>query len=323
MNIKPPAEERVWAVIAHLSAIAMGIGILLPVVGWSESRRKSKYASFHSLQALGYQTLGYTIWILVTLVFLVVSSIGAVAAVTNLENVEQEIMAIVAAHSTLTFGLIAAYFILPVIGAIACGLGREFRYPFMGSRLAKYLGYDSTGSDEETDWLIEEHEERWVASMGHFAVIVMLWGMLAPATTWIMHGKRSFFLKLQSVQAILFQAGTLVLLLLAGVLYIGGFIFFLVSLGGMEAMNLDSSLAMTGVAVFFGSLLCTFVIVLIVPLLHIMGQWAGFRVLKGDDYRYPLVGKFLEKRMGNQQVDLREEAVEELEADVGGEGSGR
>jgi uncharacterized Tic20 family protein len=168
----------------------------------------------------------------------------------------------------------------------------------MGSRLAKYLGYDSTGSDEVTDWLIEEHEERWVASMGHFAVIVMLWGMLAPATTWIMQGKRSLFLKIQSVQAILFQAGTLVLLLLAGVLYIGGFIFFLVSVGGMEAMNLDSSLAMTGIAVFFGSLLCTFVIVLIVPLLHIMGQWAGFRVLKGDDYRYPLVGEICRETDG-------------------------
>ena len=149
MNIKPPAEERVWAVIAHLSAIAMGIGILLPIIGWSESRRRSKYASFQSLQALGYQTLGYTIWILVTLIFLIVSSVGAVAAITNLENVEEEMMAIVAAHSSLTFGLIAVYFVLPVLGAVACGLGLEFRYPLMGARLAKYLGYNSPGSEKE------------------------------------------------------------------------------------------------------------------------------------------------------------------------------
>ena len=72
MNNTPSVEERVWAVIAHLSAIAMGVGILLPVVGWSESRRKSNYASFQSLQALGYQSLGYTIWILTTLVVVIV-----------------------------------------------------------------------------------------------------------------------------------------------------------------------------------------------------------------------------------------------------------
>jgi hypothetical protein len=28
-----------------------------------------------------------------------------------------------------------------------------------------------------------------------------------------------------------------------------------------------------------------------------MGQWAGYRVLKGDDYHYPVVGKLVEKRL--------------------------
>jgi uncharacterized Tic20 family protein len=211
-------------------------------------------------------------------------------------------MAIVAAHSSLTFGLIAIYFIWPVIGTVSCGLGKEFRYPIMGKRLAKYLGYNSMDSGDESEWLIEEHEDRWVASMGHFAVIVLLWGMLAPATAWIAQGKRNLSLRFQAAQAILFQAVTLILLLLSGVLYIGGFIFFLISIGGMDAMNLDAPFAMIGLVVFFGSLLCTFVIVLIVPLLHIMGQWAGYRILKGDDYRYPLVGKFIEKRMVKQKL---------------------
>ena len=42
-------------------------------------------------------------------------------------------------------------------------------------------------------------------------------------------------------------------------------------------------------------MLIVFVIILIVPLFHILGQWAGYRVLKGDDYRYPLVGRLVEK----------------------------
>ena len=129
MNEKVPVQDRIWAVVAHLSAIAMGMGILLPVVGWSESRRRSNYASFQCMQALGYQSLGYTIWILTTLVILVITSIGAVAGIANLENMEQEIMAIVIAHMTLTLGLIGVYFALPVVGAIACAFGWDFRYP--------------------------------------------------------------------------------------------------------------------------------------------------------------------------------------------------
>lgn len=296
MNENIPVQDRVWAVIAHLSAIAMGMGILLPVVGWSESRRRSNYASFQCMQALGYQSLGYTIWILATLVILILTGIGSVAGIVNLENVEQEMMTIFIAHMTLMLVLIGIYFALPVIGAIACALGKDFRYPIMGKRLAKYLGYDLTFSDE-AEWLIEEHEDRWVASMGHFAVIIMLWGMLVPLTTWILQGKRSSFLKFQAFQTLIFQAGTTLLYIFSMVVYFGGAIFFILSIGGMGAANLDSSFGVAGLVVFLGSMLCVFVIVLMVPLLHIMGQWAGYRILKSDDYRYPIVGKLVMRRL--------------------------
>jgi uncharacterized membrane protein len=42
-------------------------------------------------------------------------------------------------------------------------------------------------------------------------------------------------------------------------------------------------------------LLISFVLILLVPLLHILGQWAGYRVLKGDNYHYPLVGGLVNK----------------------------
>jgi len=300
MNNKAPAEDRVWAVVAHLSALAMGMGILLPVIGWSESRRKSNYTAFQSLQALGYQSLGYTIWILTTFIVLIVISLGSVAGFANLanaENIETEIMTFVFAHITLTFGLVGVYFALPVIAAVACAFGKDFRYPILGNRLAKYLGYDFVRSAEEGTWLIEEHEDRWVASMGHFSVIVMLWGMLIPITAWIVQGKRSLFLKFQAVQAFAFQAGTLLLYGLSMVIYFGGALLFILSVGGMDAANLDSSTGMIGLVLFFISLLCVFGIILLIPLLHIMGQWAGYRILKGDDYRYPIVGKWIERRV--------------------------
>src|SRR5574342_59844 len=72
MNTSPTTEERIWAVLSHLSSLAFGMGILLPILGWSEQRRKSKYASFQCLQALGYQSLGYTVWLLSYLLMSVV-----------------------------------------------------------------------------------------------------------------------------------------------------------------------------------------------------------------------------------------------------------
>jgi len=68
----PSPEERVWAVLAHLSALAFGMGLILPVIGWAEQRRKSKYVAYQCLQALGYQTLGYTVWLLGYLLFIAV-----------------------------------------------------------------------------------------------------------------------------------------------------------------------------------------------------------------------------------------------------------
>jgi hypothetical protein len=42
-------------------------------------------------------------------------------------------------------------------------------------------------------------------------------------------------------------------------------------------------------------LLFCILIVLVTPLLHLLCQWAGYRVLKGDGYCYPIVGKVVQK----------------------------
>ncbi len=300
MKNSPSAEERIWAVIAHLSAIAMGMGLLLPVIGWSEQRRKSNYASFQCLQALGYQSLGYTIWILVTLVVVVFTSITAVvglaniANIENVENIQSELTGIMFAHTTLTFGLIGIYFALPVIGAVACAFGKDFRYPLMGKRLAGYLEY---GSSVEQEWLNEEHEDRWVTAMGHFSVIIMLWGILIPLTAWILQAKRSLFVRFQTIQTLVFQMSVTLLFFGGMFLYVAGAFAFLTTIGISGDAILDTPTGMIGMVAFLILMLIVVVIILIVPLFHIMGQWAGYRVLKGDDYHYPVVGKLIEKRL--------------------------
>jgi len=302
MTTKPSAEERIWAVMAHLSTLGIGIGIPIPILSWSQNRRKSNYASFHSLQALGYQTLIFTIWMLVALVAVVVQMLDTLArlivAAESGADLDSLIKMVTGGHFPFMFVLVGVYYASPVIAAIACAFGVDFRYPIMGKRLAQYLGYDpSRSEDEERSWLIDEHEDRWVVSMGHFAVIILLWGTLAPFFSWTLQGKRNQFLKFQSIQTMAYQIGVMLLFLVAGFFYVFGFVVFILTIGFSGNVAMDSTSSLIGAIVFLVSLLIAMLVLLVIPLFHIMGQWAGYRVLKGDDYHYPIVGKFVEKRL--------------------------
>jgi len=311
MNTTLTTEERVWAVLSHLSALGFGMGILLPVIGWSEQRRKSKYASFQCLQALGYQSLGYTVWILsYLLVMIILIIIFAVTLGTMEENsaASEVVAGIWTAIFVITIiGLFGIYFLIPIIAAIACALGKDFRYPLMGNRLARYLGYGQR--EDESAWLIEDHEDHWVAAMGHCSVIIALWGLLAPLSAWILQGKHSSFLKFQSIQTTAYQAFVNIIYLGAAFVYTFGVIVLFAVTGLESSLDQSSPIGIIGLIIFGLSLLFASVIILIVPLFHILGQWAGYRVLKGDNYRYPIVGKLVERWL-RSPLELPSSAVE-------------
>jgi uncharacterized Tic20 family protein len=301
MNTSPTTEERIWAVLSHLSALAFGMGILLPVIGWSEQRRKSKYIAFQCLQALGYQSLGYTVWILSYLLAIIILIIIFAIAIATVEQNRsgREVAAGIWAAIFIgaVIGLFGVYFLLPVIATVACALGKDFRYPILGNRLAKYLGFDK---GDYSMALIEDHEDRWVAAMGHFSVIIPLWGILAPITAWILRGKHSFFLKFQSIQTTVYQAFVNIIYMGAGLIYFFGAIVFTMMAGLEGGLNPSSSTGMVGLLIFGLSLLFASVIFLIIPLFHILGQCAGYRVLIGDDYHYHVVGRLVGKWIADE-----------------------
>jgi uncharacterized Tic20 family protein len=84
----------------------------------------------------------------------------------------------------------------------------------------------------------------------------------------------------------------------AGMIYMSGFVIFL-ALTGFESEQ-PTTTGMIGLVALGLSMLVMMLILLIMPLLHILGQWAGYRVLKGDNYQYPLIGRvvggWLDKR---------------------------
>jgi uncharacterized Tic20 family protein len=244
MNTSLTTEERIWAVLSHLSSLAFGMGILLPIIGWSDQRRKSNYSSIQSLQALGYQSLGFTIWILSYLIIFIAALIVLVVMSFQAENTGKGFNSFFGPGAIFLFGIVfgffAIYFVLPIIAAVACAFGKDFRYPIMGDRLARYLEYESAQRADEQAWLNEDHEFRWVAAMGHFSILIILWGMLAPLTAWILYGKHSLFLKFQAVQTLVYQAGTTILYFVGGFIYLFGFLLLIVGTGVIGEPSFNS-----------------------------------------------------------------------------------
>lgn len=298
-------EERVWAVLAHLSALVMGMGLLLPIIGWAEQRRKSKFIAYECLQALGYQTLGYTIWLLGYLLFIAILIVlMMIVAIVSPKDGDAFAVPLVGFNIFFFVFVIVSlgiYLLLPIIASVACGMGKDFQYPFMGKRLARYLEYNA----ENENWLNEEHEDRWVAAAGHFSVIIAFWGLLAPITAWILQGKRSAWLKFQSAQMIVFHVCTLTLGFVAGMFYMVGMVAFIALTGFSPESSMSSATGLIGLVVMLGFMLIALLILLVIPLFHITGQWAGYRVLKGDDYRYPVIGKLVERFVPSEPRNLQ------------------
>lgn len=298
METRPTSEEKIMAVIAHLSALAFGMGMGIPAVFWAEQRKKSRYVAFQALQAYGYQSLGYTLWMLAYLAIVVVMLIFLLVAAAfsgstpNPDAPDALLMVWMFTFLAAAFGLIGLYLLVPVIGAIACALGKDFKYPLLGSRLAKYLGYDFANPEQEINAI---HEEQFAAAMGHFTVIIFLWGLFAPLALWLTSGKESLFLRIQSAQTVIYQAvGSLIYLavsVLATVMFIPLYAGVLLADSGLAGDGIT-----TLVLILFLIGMCLFgLITLFAPLYHILGQWAGLRTLQGHDYRYPLIGRLAEK----------------------------
>lgn len=294
MKTESTSNEKFWAVLSHLSALASGIGLIIPAFGWAESRKKpgSGYAVFQSLQALGYQSLGYTLWSLIYVLVLIVMLFIAPPPIAAGNS--PALGSWLTLHILVALGLFGIYLLFPVIGAVMCMLGRDFRYPLLGDRLARFIGYDLNAADAG---LNEQHEERFAASMGHFCVIFPLTGLLVPLALWATQGARSRYINFQALQTIVFQTVAALMTLILGLL---AFIILLVALVPLLPMH---SISQPPIESLFGAfifLICLAVIVLLVPLFQILGQWAGLRILLSHDYHYPLIGRWVENWLAHR-----------------------
>jgi uncharacterized Tic20 family protein len=284
----PTGNERILAVLAHLAALAHGLGLPLPALLWAEQRKDSRYVAFQTLQAYGYQSLGYTVWILFSLGLAMLGLFALILVNAFAALGEDSVSIVFFFFGVIVFALFGLYNLLAIVAAAACAFGRDFRYPLLGARLAKYIADTPVSVDASPDHI---NEERFAVAMGHFAVIFPFYGLLGPLGLWLTAGKRSVFIRAQSSQTVIYQAVGSVLYTVSHLLPI--ILIFPVFLGlfsfghGWEAELFNPFTV--GLA-FFGMCMLS-IAVLLGPLYHILGQWAGLQVLLGRDFQYPLVGR--------------------------------
>ncbi len=114
-NSLPRAEDRTWAIGAHLASVAGWIGvpmghILAPLLVWLIKRDESEYVRIQALESLNFQ-ISMTLYALAAGI-LAITVIGLVIAIP------------------LIIAIAIGDVIYTIIGALAVSRGENYRYPF-------------------------------------------------------------------------------------------------------------------------------------------------------------------------------------------------
>jgi uncharacterized Tic20 family protein len=304
MNTSVSSDEKVMAALVHGSVIMSFFGPVIPVIIWSTQRKKSKFVAFHALQAMGYQSLTFWLWIIASLlifplVFILIFVSAAFAADSSNPGMTPFLFQFII--FAFIFGFMGIFFLTGIAGAVMCLMGHDFRYPLMGKWLENRLSYrvDVESSLDET------REDDWVAGICHATAILQLWGAVTPILVWVTQKDRSARLRFQSMQAFVYQIVALVVYMLGMGAYMLIFfgMFTTLLFGGARG----NEQAFQGLPAFMGA---TFFIVIILfwlvfmigmPAYYLFAGIASFRVIRGHPFRYPLLGKLLEKQMSTTQ----------------------
>lgn len=293
------SEERILAALAHGSVILSFFGPIVPTLVWTFQRRKSPYVAFHALQAIGYQMLTFWVGMAAYLLFMLVFMLVAIPVMgLAASNSDFEFTPFILQGSMMffIFGFMGLYMLFGIVGAVLCLLDKDFKYPILGKWLEKYLGRGAN----PTDPLDADKEDQWMAAMGHASAILLMWGLFTPFVIWLTQKDSSPRLRFQSLQAVIYQVFAVVGYFVFMALYM--FMFFALFAGAiLMSGNPQESAGVVFILIFFVIMLIVMLVfALAMPTYHLFAMIAGIQVAKGKDYRYPLLGKFLARRMGNQ-----------------------
>ncbi len=271
------ARDRTLAALAHAAGLLPAVGPIVPLVLWSRERERSAATEFHALQALAFQ-LGQTLWwglppLLAVVVGLIVYAAGHPKAINALTVIVPLLML----AGAIVYGaacLLAASCVLA---------GFDFRYPLSGRLVHRALVRPSGSEAPEARG--HTPGERVMGALCHAAVMHPL-GVAVSLGIWSSQGRRSPFLRVEALQAALFQMLLWGLAAVAALLALLPWVLLALAAGRADVTGLGILAFAEGLIVILGFPLFVLLFLLFVAI----GLLAALRTLRGRPFRYPLVG---------------------------------
>jgi uncharacterized Tic20 family protein len=310
----PTINARLTSAFTHASILVPGIGIFVPVILWSYRKKFSHFVRNQALQALIFQLLQW-IWVqlIALIVFLVVFIYASISTASHLtpEVYSSRMLTAIIVSCIVIAICWFIYMFFGVIGAIVCLTGRNYRYPWLGHRIDKYVARTqgissdlSLGTAQQSAVDPESNtvrEDQLVAAVSHAAILIPLMGFLVPFFLATMDKEKSKLNRFQVMQSLIFQLlGQVINFVLFGcqmvLVLIIGIPIVLLNFDG-QLFTSEPVILGLGLLIIF-LLLINFFILLVTPLLATLGIIASVQVLRGKMYHYPILGRILAKRMG-------------------------
>jgi uncharacterized Tic20 family protein len=300
---KPTSDEKVLAALAHISVLLSLFGPLGPTLIWTSQRSKSKYVRFHALQAMGYQAIAFWVWMIGIFVMtfgIIFLSAGMMIILDRNEMLDEAIFPFLIQMIAMLviFGTWGIYFLAGILGAVLCLMGRDFRYPVIGSWLRKKLCAESISETEVEQW-----EDGWVGGICHLTAIMHFWGIITPLVVWFTQKERSARLRLQALQAAIYQLVAVVAQMLGTAAY---FVFFFMMMFSIMIFDGLSSSPDGKLPSVVGFIFFLFIVVFMLfwlammvatPVYFLLAAFAGIRTIRGHDFKYPILGHIIARRM--------------------------
>ena len=135
--IKYQKEEKLMALLSHLSIFIPNIGILAPIIIWVTNKEKSDFVRFHALQAIFFQLIFFVLMMLFMFVgiILMFASIPWFDLSSNAEPGGVFFLSMV--FMFMFFPLWIIFGIYAAVASAKSYKGKIFKYAIIGSIIQK------------------------------------------------------------------------------------------------------------------------------------------------------------------------------------------
>lgn len=137
----PDQDQRLTSALAHASVILFGMGIVAGIVIWITQKEKSRYTAFQALQAIVYQIVGFTVYMVGICCWLGIYFLSMIPLfVAEQQGASDPPLTFLAALLLLfvPFAFMGLWTLGGFWAAGRCLQGRDFRYLVIGDQVERW-----------------------------------------------------------------------------------------------------------------------------------------------------------------------------------------